>query len=496
MVVVLSVLTALVVGAVLWLVGGPVQAVAAGVLVLVVGGYGQAARGGRRQVLAGLLAVALLAAGLYGVDLGLRVHQALTTVDGPVDPVDPATLAAAEDKLQLDEASTFRVELTEAELQAVIQDGLASSGDVPLRRVDIDLRGATQDLGFVAAFKARDVQATGTATVEVDQGRVALDLGQLDFDGLAVPGVAAGAVQSVLGAVTDLNAALAEQQAAVQHIEIGDDVLVVIGSRATPDVLTSGELLAAIQAQAAGGLDAVDVPAERLGPGRLAGTDEPGSPLVMVLGDSLAAGVGVEDLRDSFASRFHRHVADADGVDYGLVNLGVPGETSTTFLADGQLAAAEARLAAEPAAYVVVDIGANDLLGHLTAPACVMDLASPGCQERIGATLDTYRDNVAEVLQRLVDAAGDATVLLLQVYNPFSLGLGESEQERQSSAIVASLNEIAAQEALTRGVLVADAFTPMLHTTAVTTHMLDPDPDIHPTAIGHDILAAALVDAL
>ena len=41
----------------------------------------------------------------------------------------------------------------------------------------------------------------------------------------------------------------------------------------------------------------------------------------------------------------------------------------------------------------------------------------------------------------------------------------------------------------------ADGFTPMAGTTAATTHMLDPEPDVHPNAAGHDVLAAALVDA-
>ena len=36
----------------------------------------------------------------------------------------------------------------------------------------------------------------------------------------------------------------------------------------------------------------------------------------------------------------------------------------------------------------------------------------------------------------------------------------------------------------------------MSGTTGATTHMLDAPPDIHPVAIGYDILAVALIGAL
>jgi len=87
--------------------------------------------------------------------------------------------------------------------------------------------------------------------------------------------------------------------------------------------------------------------------------------------------------------------------------------------------------------------------------------------------------------------------VFLRSYNPFSLGFGAAVAlETQSDAKLDAFNELAADLAVERGFLVADGFTPMQGTASVTTHMLDTPPDIHPVAIGYDILAAAILDAL
>lgn len=493
----LTLLSAALVGGVVYLTAGQAPAIGVAVLLLVAGVVAHLTSGGARRGIGAVLLIAMLGAGAYGGVLAIDVLDAVNTTEGVADAADPDLLTSAESKLSdLASTSAFRLELTEPELQAVVQDGVAASSSAPIQRVDLDLRGATRDLAFVATFKAGDLQASGTAAVTAVDGGIDLDLGPLEFGSIEVPGVAAGAIESLLGAVTDLNAALAEQRASVQAIEITDDLLVVIGTRATTDVLTNDDLLGAIRDQAAVAADSVQAPPERIGPGTLAGLDEPGDPVILAVGDSLAANVGVDDNRLGFVSRVHAALAERDAAAYGLVNLGVPGETSGTMLSSGQLAAAEARLAAREAAYVLVDIGANDLLGHLTSPECGTDLATPECQRVIEQTLVAYRENLARVLDRLTAAAGEARIVFLQAYNPFSLGIGESQQERESSAILQRLNAVAAEEAARRGVTVADGFTPMQGTTAATTHMLDPEPDIHPNASGYDVLAGAIMDSL
>jgi lysophospholipase L1-like esterase len=501
--VVLALVTAVVLGALLAVVASIPVAAAVAAVVLVAGVAAQRSRGAaRRGIGIGLLAAVVLG-GSYLALTAVTVLEALTTTEGVAEAADAGALEAARDKIAgLQGVSSFRLELTESELQAVVQDGVAADPDLPISRVDLDLRGgggaAPGTIAFTASFKAGTLTATGTAEVVARDGGIALDLGPLDFGPVRVPGVARGAVESLLGAVTDLNGALAAQDTTVQQVEVTDDALVVIGVR-TGGALTGGDLLEAIRAQASVAADAVQAPAEVLGPGRVAARDAPGHPVVLALGDSLAAGAGVTDLRDSYASRFHRAVEARDGATYGLRNLGVAGETSASLVRDGQLDRAEAVLASPAAAYVTLDIGANDLLGHLLSPDCEADLRAAACQERVAATLETYRTDLAVALDRLVAAAGDAPVVLLTAYNPFSLVLSAGSpgpQEAESSAMLARLNDVAADVAGARGVLVADGFTPLQGTTAATTHMLDPVPDIHPNAAGHDVLATALFRAV
>jgi hypothetical protein len=44
--------------------------------------------------------------------------------------------------------------------------------------------------------------------------------------------------------------------------------------------------------------------------------------------------------------------------------------------------------------------------------------------------------------------------------------------------------------------LVADGFSALQGTTAATTHMLDPQPDIHPYGIGYSLIAQAVIDSI
>ena len=85
----------------------------------------------------------------------------------------------------------------------------------------------------------------------------------------------------------------------------------------------------------------------------------------------------------------------------------------------------------------------------------------------------------------------------MMAYNPFSLGFaGAVALEAETDRILRDFNELAASIAEPRGIVVADAQTPMQGTAAATTHMLDAMPDIHPLPIGFDILAGAIFDAL
>jgi lysophospholipase L1-like esterase len=297
--------------------------------------------------------------------------------------------------------------------------------------------------------------------------------------------------------VLDLNEELAKAQADVQAIEIGDGEVAVVGAVGGGDIISASDLLGALQQNAAAIGNAVTPPSEQLSSGR-AGGDVSGASYVVAIGDSLTANVGVSDPRDGFVSRFHAEVERRDGATYGLRNFGVSGETSGTVIRGGQLEAALDFMRDNDIAYVTIDIGANDFLGHLGSADCSESLTTPECQARLEPTLAAYRPNLERVLDDLRDAAGDdATIVFLTVYNPFSLGFGAAVGlEAATDEVTQELNALAAEVAGERDILVADGFSPMSGTTGATTHMLDAPPDIHPKAIGYDVLAVALIAAL
>ena len=429
----------------------------------------------------------------------LTLYRVFSATDGPADPADGVSLAAAEEKIAaFDTSGSFRIELTEQEIEAVIQNGL-SQANSPLSHIEIDIVDGEPDgvLRFTGEFKKGGVEASGAVMARLVAGSVEVELVDLDLGSLTVPGIAEGAIEDLVASIADLNGILADNRADVQAIVLADDRLLVTGTQGGGAVLTSTALLADLQEQAAAATAAVEPPPERLGPGVVNGTSAPGSIFYVALGDSLAANVGVDEARDGYVSRVHNQLQIRDGAAYGLRNFGVSGETSGTLIRSGQLEAALAFITANEVRYVTIDIGANDLLGHLGSADCSESLDAPACAQRIDSAFAIYATNMVEIFDRLAAAAPDATIVFMRAYNPFSLGFsGAVALEAESDATLDAFNDIAAGLAAEHGMLVADAFTPMQGTTAATTHMLDSPPDIHPVAIGYDVLAAAIVDIL
>lgn len=497
---VFSVLAAFVVGVAVLLTLGDIPALL--VFILLVGAAISSFVVGRR-VAGGLLILVLLAllgSGLFLAVGVARLANAFTTTEGPVDPPDPAALATADVKVtQVRDSVAFRLELTEGEMTAYVLDGLQGVEDNPLKSVTLDVvdgvEGEPGRLGFEAEFKGGGVGATGSVAVRLEQGSVQVELADLSVGSFDLPGLAHSSLEDLVERVADFNETLEDFDVDVQSIVLGDDRLVITGAQIGTDLLTSTTLLTGLSDAASSAVNAVSPPPERLGPGVVDSDSAPGSPVYVALGDSLAANVGVADAREGYVSRFHKQLAQNDGVAYGLRNFGVSGETSGTLIRGGQLEAALGFMRANQVAYVTVDIGANNLLGHLGSEACSQSLEAAECRSRLQATFDGYGPHIEFILEEISDAAPEATIIFLTAYNPFSLGLG-TEFETSTDDALSDFNAIATAAALESGVLVADGFTPMMRTTGATTHMLDPVPDIHPTGIGFDILAVALLDAL
>jgi lysophospholipase L1-like esterase len=431
------------------------------------------------------------------------VLTALSTTQGPVAVADAADLAAAQQ--QLDDAagqSSFRLELSEDELTAVLQESLAQA-DQPLRSIAVDIvdgsapgRGA---IDFTGEFKSGDYRVTGTLAVAVSAGAVQVELGSVELGSLRLPGFARGAVAGyidhLLDSVEQINALLADAQVDVQSIIIGNDRLVVTGVQQGGETLTASSVLDELGALAAAAGPTATPPQEVLGPGVADDTYLDGAVFYVALGDSLAANVGVDSPRQGYVSRVHRQLQLRDGREYGLYDLGVSGETSASLIRGGQLDEAVAFMSTHRVAYVTVDVGANDLLGHLTSADCSQGLDAPACQQRLESALAAYQPNIAAIFDAIHQAAPEAQIIFLEAYNPFSLGTGTTFEE-ETNTTLGQLNDLGAAAALSKDLLVADGFGPMQGEAAYTTHMLDSPPDIHPNGLGYDVLAQAVVAAL
>ncbi|MBE8717338.1 arylesterase [Cellvibrio polysaccharolyticus] len=106
------------------------------------------------------------------------------------------------------------------------------------------------------------------------------------------------------------------------------------------------------------------------------------SPVILVLGDSLSAGYGI-DIREGWVSLLEKRVKD-EGYDYQVVNASVSGET-----AGGGLARLPALLEHHQPVIVVLELGGNDgLRGH---PVNIME-------RQLNSIIEKSRDASAEVL--------------------------------------------------------------------------------------------------
>lgn len=477
----------------------PGYAVAAALLVVGVGGLFAAER--TRKTLLGVVIVALVAGLAVGAWGASTLLTALGDTDGPVADPDSLALADADAKIDaIEGVAAFRLELTEAEMRAYTLDALRDEADNPIADITYDVQpgGGDNDgeLAFVAELKSGGTTADGAVSARLENGSVQVDIIDIGLGSFQLPGLAEGAIEDLVERVADFNTLLMERRADVQAISFTADTVIIVGTQAGTDLLTEESFLAEFAAQATSIVEVADVPDERFGPGVVDSAAAGGPPFYVALGDSLAANVGVVNPADGYVSRFHNQLEMRDGRDYGLRNFGISGETTGTMIRGGQLDQAVAFIADNDVAYVTINVGANNLLGHLGTADCSRTLDDPACRERVADAFATYPDDIARIFDEVVSAAGpDTTIIFLTTYNPFNLGFG-SEIESGMDRALQEFNALAVDMARERDIRVADGFGAMTGTVAVTTHMLDAEPDIHPVGIGYDLLTGALLDAL
>lgn len=132
----------------------------------------------------------------------------------------------------------------------------------------------------------------------------------------------------------------------------------------------------------------------------------------VVLGDSIAQGVGADDMAvDSYAAL----VAKECG--YELTNRAKAGDTSKAMLLKVKHNAA-IREAIRGADIIEISIGGNDfLLGNM---AKVVREASAGNLEPVERILVTFRKNFADIIGEIRSLNPDALVIVETLYNPIS----------------------------------------------------------------------------
>jgi lysophospholipase L1-like esterase len=215
-------------------------------------------------------------------------------------------------------------------------------------------------------------------------------------------------------------------------------------------------------------------------------TPEPADePLTYVsLGDSLAVGVGASDPRArGYTPLYREELARQTGREVRLVQLGVSGETSESFVGgypnaeSSQLARAVRTLEENPAARVTLSLGGNDLLR-------TAELSDPARE----ATLLRYAQNLDYILQELSKASDPAPrITVLALYNPAPGSFTDVWVGRLNSHIRAAAEEhgadVAAGDRAFRG-----------HEEEYAHYARYPW-DIHPTDGGYEALARAFAEA-
>ena len=255
----------------------------------------------------------------------------------------------------------------------------------------------------------------------------------------------------------------------------------------------------------------------------------------LALGDSLAVGDGATDYdRLAYVPHlYHFFHGESHGAVDQLINLGIGGETTSSFIDNGQLAGALQTIAANDVAVVTFDIGGNDFLELLRDPACQPDPSVQACQQLAGAMIGQFAGNYAfgamrhgeyfpgilPTLQAALAQKSDppAPLLVMTYYNPWSgTGSGspyvKSPYEEAVDAVLFGadgvldcsnqagygINDIIACAGGAMGATVADVYPPFVGKGTRLTHvteLINGMPNIHPNNAGYAQIAAVFEGA-
>ena len=238
LIVLLGIATALVTALIALFTSGAVPAVI--VLVILLGLTLTAIKVGdglRKLILAGLtlLLIAMVSFGGYS---SYQLARVLAQTSGHSDSAELVALGTAKAKFDsIESGASFRIELTEAELTAAIQDALFDNTHTPIRAVTLDIidGNGTENgsIEFAITFKRATMTGHGAVGADIDAGRLSIDIINVSVGDFALPGIAIGVAEDIVEAILEIDERFAEKQIEIQAVEIGGDQLVIIGSNGT-----------------------------------------------------------------------------------------------------------------------------------------------------------------------------------------------------------------------------------------------------------------------
>jgi lysophospholipase L1-like esterase len=244
-----------------------------------------------------------------------------------------------------------------------------------------------------------------------------------------------------------------------------------------------------------------------------------GSMTYIALGDSVAFGETDFTHNPSYGDRGYVSLyannlaASNGGVRPNVVNLGVDGETTTSFFGGGQALAPQnlnypsaatsqntllvSQLAAQQTAgntvgAVTVSLGANDLFAVVNQ-ANFFSMSPAQQQSAILASMSTIQNNYTALLTEIHALAPSAAVSLVGYYNPFPAVPGYPVTPLAGPAIQL-LNAVIAGQAAAFGAKFVDTYTPFIGHEAQLTHITDnpAGTNIHPNDAGYGVIANAI----
>jgi lysophospholipase L1-like esterase len=248
---------------------------------------------------------------------------------------------------------------------------------------------------------------------------------------------------------------------------------------------------------------------------------EHGDPVLLALGDSVAAGVGAVPLAPGYPELVRRALSQGynpaagkatpnAATDFDVVNFAESGATTRDLgppveRALGLIVARQAdRDPKNDVEVITLTIGGNDVFGPVAA-ACVLTAGGP-CQRTTDAALAQVREGVTTALARLTAAAGKRVEVVVTTYynpigscfltalNPAAPTIAEVVLEGGTLpglVVEAGLNDVLRQAAASTGAQVADLFGAL----GATDYVGGLD-CLHPDASGHAVIADEVVATL